>query len=230
MTSEGAAAFVLERADLAAKRGARIFGYVRGYGSIADAFHPSAPDPSGQWEAQAMRMALDDAGLVADDVDCLYAHATGTPIGDTPEIRAINAVYRHRSKPLAVTSIKGHFGHAAAASGGLSLIARRCPLMTDGKVVNTANTTTPDPEIGFDLVLRAPRAMDVAVIQVNAFGFGGQNASIVVSRDPVDIPSARLIHLSYAFHHRRQHCHALLCVPGSPGDRGRRHCRSDELW
>ncbi len=189
VTSEGAAAFVLERADLAAKRGARTFGYIRGYGSIADAFHPSAPEPSGRWEAQAMRMALDDAGLAAGDVDCLYAHATGTPVGDTPEIRAINEVHRHRSKPLAVTSIKGHFGHAAAASGGLSLIAALLA-MADGQVVHTANTTTPDPEIEFDVVLERPRATDVAVIQINAFGFGGQNASIIVSRDHMGSPVA----------------------------------------
>jgi 3-oxoacyl-[acyl-carrier-protein] synthase II len=190
VTSEGAAAFVLERADLAAKRGARTFGYIRGYGSVADAFHPSAPEPSGRWEAQAMRMALDDAGLPAGDVDCLYAHATGTPIGDTPEIRAINEVHRDRSKPITVTSIKGHFGHAAAASGGLSLIAALLA-MADGKVVHTANTTLLDPEVEFDVVLREPRRMDVAIIQVNAFGFGGQNASIVVSHDHPHIPLAR---------------------------------------
>lgn len=183
VTSEGAAAFVLERADLAARRGTKVFGYVRGYGSIADAYHPSAPEPSGRWEAQAMRMALDDAGLTPADLDCLYAHATGTPVGDTPEIRAINEVYRQCTSPLAVTSIKGHFGHAAAASGGLSLVAALLA-MTDNRVLHTANTTKPDAEIEFDLVVGRPRAMQVNIIGINAFGFGGQNASLVVSRNP----------------------------------------------
>ncbi|MCL4776579.1 MAG: beta-ketoacyl-[acyl-carrier-protein] synthase family protein [Gammaproteobacteria bacterium] len=183
VTSEGSAAFVLERADLAAQRGAAVFGYVRGYGSIADAFHPSAPEPSGRWEAQAMRLALEDAGLAADEVDALYAHATGTPVGDTPEIRAINSVYGGRSTPLAVTSIKGHFGHAAAASGGLSLVAALLA-MAEGRVVHTANTSRPDPEIAFDVVLGKPRDMPVGLVGINAFGFGGQNAALLVSRAP----------------------------------------------
>ena len=187
VTSEGAAAFVLERADLAEQRGAGILGYLRGYGSIADAFHPSAPEPSGRWEARAMRMALEDAGLAPQDVDCLYAHATGTPVGDSPEIRAINEVYRDRKRPLVVTSIKGHFGHAAAASGGLSLVAALLAMAGD-QVIHTANTTQPDPEIEFDLALGKPREMAIRVLAVNAFGFGGQNASLVVSRDAPGFP------------------------------------------
>lgn len=180
-TSEGAAGFVLERADLARGRGARILGYLAGYGSVADAFHPSSPDPTGQWEARAMKLALDDAGLESSTVDSLYAHATGTPVGDTPEIRAINDVHRERSRPLQVTSIKGHFGHAAAASGGLSLITGLND-MAAGRMTNTANTRKIDPEIEFEVVLGAPKAVDIKAFQVNAFGFGGQNASIVVQR------------------------------------------------
>jgi len=180
-TSEGAAAFVLERADLALARRAPILGYLAGYGSVADAWHPSAPDPSGQWEARAMQMALDDAGFASVDVDALYAHATGTPVGDTPEIRAINAVHSGRQRALQVTSIKGHFGHAAAASGGLSLIAGLLD-MAAGQMTNTANTKQPDPEAEFDVVLGKPRELALDAFQVNAFGFGGQNASIVVTR------------------------------------------------
>lgn len=181
VTSEGAAAFVLERADHAAARGAHVLGHIRGYGSLADAYHPSAPEPSGRWEAEAMRLALEEAGVAPDEVHGLYAHATGTPVGDLPEIKAINAVYRGRKHPLAVTSIKGHFGHAAAASGGLSLIAALLG-MEEGRILHTANTSAVDPEVAFDVVLRKPRAMDVGLLQVNAFGFGGQNASLVVGR------------------------------------------------
>jgi 3-oxoacyl-[acyl-carrier-protein] synthase II len=182
-TSEGSAAFVLERADLAAARGAAVLGCLAGYGSVADAYHPSAPEPSGKWEARAMELALQDAGLSASRIDALYAHATGTPVGDTPEIRAINRVHGARSRALQVTSIKGHFGHAAAASGGLSLITGLLD-MAAGRMTNTANTTQPDPEAAFDVVLREPRALQVKAFQVNAFGFGGQNASVVVTASP----------------------------------------------
>ena len=183
-TSEGAAAFVLERGDLAAQRQAGILGYVAGYGSLADAYHPSAPEPSGEWEALAMKTAIEDAGIPATSIDCLYAHATGTPVGDTAEIRAINTIHGERPSPLPVSSIKGHFGHAAAASGGLSVIAGLKD-MAAGRFVNTANTTDPDPEAGFKVVLETPRTMDTGAFQVNAFGFGGQNASLVITRNPV---------------------------------------------
>ena len=116
-------------------------------------------------------------------MDCLYAHATGTPVGDPPEIRAINAVYGECAKPLPVTSVKGHFGHAAAASGGMSLIAGLSN-MAENVFINTANTTDPDSEIRFDVQLAAPCALEIDVFQVNAFGFGGQNASVVISRHP----------------------------------------------
>jgi len=183
-TSEGAAAFVLERAELAEQRGARILGYLAGYGSIADAYHPAAPEPSGKWEARAMQLAIDDAGLSASEIDGLYAHATGTPVGDTPEIRAINLVHGSGERPICVTSIKGHFGHAAAASGGMSLIAGLND-MANGRFLNTANTLQLDPEIAFEVVLGQPKSYDVRAFQVNSFGFGGQNASIVVTRDRI---------------------------------------------
>jgi len=130
-----------------------------------------------------MRLALEHSGYKPGDVDCLYAHATGTPVGDPPEIRAINALFGERATPLPVTSVKGHFGHAAAASGGMSLIAGLCN-MAENVFVNTANTSDPDPEIRFDVQLGAPTALEIDVFQVNAFGFGGQNASVVVSKHP----------------------------------------------
>lgn len=181
--SEGATAFFLECADIAESRGARALGHLTGYGAVSDAHHPSAPEPSGRWEERAMRLALDHSGFEPAEVDCLYAHATGTPVGDPPEIRAINAVFGERAKPLPVTSVKGHFGHAAAASGGMSLIAG-LGNMAESTFVNTANTTDPDPEIRFDVELGAPVGLEIDVFQVNAFGFGGQNASVVISRHP----------------------------------------------
>lgn len=182
-TSEGSTAFVLERDDHARSRGAEILGYVAGYGSVADAYHPSAPEPSGEWEALAMSLAIEEAGIPATAIDCLYAHATGTPIGDSPEIRAINSIHGDRPEPLPVTSVKGHFGHAAAASGGMSLIAGLKDLSRNS-FIHTANTTEPDPEARFDVVLGQPRELAATAFQVNAFGFGGQNASLVITREP----------------------------------------------
>ena len=180
---EGSAFFVLERGEHARARGARPWGYLAGYASLADAYHPSAPDPSGQWEARAMALAVEDAGIPATEVDALLAHGTGTPKGDLAEIRAINAVHGARSRPLPVASIKAHLGHSAASSAGMSLIAGLAGMQAR-TFVHTANSRTPDPEIDFDLVLGQPRALEVAVLQVNAFGFGGQNASMVIRAAP----------------------------------------------
>ena len=181
--SEGSAFFVLERTELAAARQASVYGYLRGFASLADAYHPAAPEPSGKWEARAMQLALDDAGIDADSVDALIAHGTATPKGDTAEIRAINTVHGDRRTPLPVASTKGHFGHAAAASGGMSLIAGLLG-MQEAIFIHTANTDEPDPEARFDIVVRQPRDLNIDVLQINAFGFGGQNASIVVTAEP----------------------------------------------
>jgi 3-oxoacyl-[acyl-carrier-protein] synthase II len=182
VVGEGSAMLVLERGAHARGRGARIFGYLRGYGSLADAYHPSAPDPSGKWEARAMELAVRDAGISASEVDALIAHATGTPKGDTAEIRAINEVHGNRARPLPVASIKGHIGHSGAASGAMALVTGLLG-MAEGRFTHTANTDEPDPEARFEVVIGRPKTMTCSVLQVNAFGFGGQNASIVVSRD-----------------------------------------------
>jgi 3-oxoacyl-[acyl-carrier-protein] synthase II len=182
VVGEGSAMFVLERGEQARGRGARVLGYLRGYGALADAYHPSAPEPSGRWEARAMELALADASIAAVEVDALLAHATGTPKGDTAEIRAINRVHGDRPKPLPVASIKGHIGHSGAASGAMALVTGLLG-MAEGRFTHTSNTDEPDPEARFDVVIERPRTIDLRTLQVNAFGFGGQNASIVVTRD-----------------------------------------------
>jgi 3-oxoacyl-[acyl-carrier-protein] synthase II len=182
VVGEGSAMFVLERGDRARARGAKILGYVRGYGSLADAYHPSAPEPSGRWEARAIELALADAGFVPEKVDALIAHATGTPKGDTAEIQAINRVHGGRKTKLPVASVKGHLGHSGASSGGMALITGLLGMAED-RFVYTANTDEPDPAADFDVVIEKPRDMKVDTLQINAFGFGGQNASIVVTRN-----------------------------------------------
>lgn len=181
---EGAAVLVLERLDRAQARGARIYGMVRGYSSLSDGYHPSAPDPSAEWEAEAMRRAQADAGLAAGgaDVDAVVAHATSTPKGDTVEIRAINEVFGDRGDSLLVTSIKGNVGHTGAASGAMGVLAG-LQAMSAGQLPPVGRTRHPEESARFRVVVDEPAKADIDVVQVNAFGFGGQNSSLVVTQD-----------------------------------------------
>lgn len=182
VVGEGSAMIVLERESHAKARGARILGYLRGYGSLSDSFHPSTPDPTGQWEARAMEKAIASAGIAPSDVGGLLAHATATPKGDTAEIAAINRVHgKGRAAPLPVASIKGHIGHSGASSGCMALIAG-LKGMQASRFVHTANTTEPDPACDFEVVTGQPKDHAFDCFQVNSFGFGGQNASVIVAR------------------------------------------------
>jgi 3-oxoacyl-[acyl-carrier-protein] synthase II len=175
---DGAAIVVLERAQRARTRGARILARVRGYGSVADAYHITSPDPSATYEVRAMRDALRAAREDARDCRVVYAHATSTVVGDAAESRAIAEVYA--GGRAIVTSIKGHMGHSMASAGAMSLIAG-VRGMHDGRVPQTLGTQRVDPSAAFDLVIGHARETQYSVFQVNAFGFGGQNASLVVS-------------------------------------------------
>jgi 3-oxoacyl-[acyl-carrier-protein] synthase II len=184
MVGEGGGVVFLERADLAEKRGADIRARIRGYASLSDAYHPSSPDPSAQWEIRTMEMALQEADLPRgpEAVDAVIAHGTGTPVGDTAEIRAINTVFGERVEELRVASIKGHVGHTAGAAGVMGLLAGiHC--MEHDQVVPVANTTDLDPDVTFRVGLGGqPVPGKVDTVQVNAFGFGGQDASVVMTR------------------------------------------------
>jgi 3-oxoacyl-[acyl-carrier-protein] synthase II len=181
VTGEGSAALVLESPAHAAARGARVLAEVTGFATLADSYHPSSPDPAGTWEARAMRLALDDAGAAPEQVSALIAHATATPKGDAAEIAAINTVYRPRRSSLPVTSLKGHLGHTGAASGAMSIMAAAHAMRT-GSFPNTAGTRDVDPAAEFDVVTAQPVTVEVDVVQVNAFGFGGQDTSVVIRR------------------------------------------------
>jgi 3-oxoacyl-[acyl-carrier-protein] synthase II len=181
VNGEGSAMLVLEREDHARARGARVLAEVAGYGSLADGHHPSSPEPSGKWEAAAMAQALDQAGAEPAAVDVLVAHATATPKGDSAEIRAINTLFGGRDVPLPVISLKGHIGHTGAASGAMGAIVG-INAMHAGWLPNVAGTTEVDPEVEFHVVTREPVDVDASVVQINAFGFGGQDASMVLRR------------------------------------------------
>lgn len=184
VSGDGSVWFVLESEAHAEARSATVLAWLRGHGSLSDSHHPSSPEPNGTWEARAMELALADAQLAPTDVHALVAHATGTPKGDTAEIRAINKVFVDGAgrDDLVVTACKGHTAHTGASAGGVNLVAV-IDAMHRGRLTHIGSTVEPDPEIRFDVVLREPRALDLGVAQVNAFGFGGQNASIIVTRE-----------------------------------------------
>jgi 3-oxoacyl-[acyl-carrier-protein] synthase II len=178
----GAAVVVLENAGRAARRGAHTYGLVTGYASLSEGFHPSSPEPSGRWEAEAMRRAQHDAGLPGPEaVDAVIAHATATPAGDLAEARAINDVFGEHAAELPVTSIKGHVGHTGSASGVMGLLAGLHGMQA-GTLVQVAGTTEVEPEARFRVITRAPAKADIDVLQVNGFGFGGQDACLIVTR------------------------------------------------
>lgn len=176
---DGSAMFVIESEEHALARGARILAEIVGYASLADGPHPSAPDPDGTWEALVMRKALANAGLEPTQVDAVYAHATGTAKGDQAEIRAINTV--HGGRDLPVTGIKGHTGHTGAASGAMSAVAA-LETFSSGMLPNAFGTDVVDPEADFRVITHKPAHVEAEVIQINSFGFGGQNASLVLRR------------------------------------------------
>ncbi|HEX4013766.1 MAG TPA: beta-ketoacyl-[acyl-carrier-protein] synthase family protein [Candidatus Cybelea sp.] len=176
---DGAAIVILERLERAVERGAQIVARICGYGSLADAHHITSPDPSARFEVQAMRDAIDRAAGVVAQCEVVYAHATGTLVGDAAEARAIDEVYARR--PPLVTSIKGHVGHSMASAGAMCVVAGIMG-MRDSMIPPTIGTARIDPATRFDLVMQAPRSHSYSAFQVNAFGFGGQNASLIVSR------------------------------------------------
>ena len=181
---EGSAMVMLERAEHAHQRGAHVYGYIRGYASAAEAYHPSSPQPDGTYEKQVMREALADAGLAPDDVDVVMAHGTGTPLGDAAEIAAINEVFSRSGDPVTATSVKGHVGHSGGAANSTALLAGLWG-MANGVVVPTAGTTDLDPAVEFEVPLGGlPVERSVDTMVVNGFGFGGQDSCLVTTRQP----------------------------------------------
>jgi 3-oxoacyl-[acyl-carrier-protein] synthase II len=176
--AEGAAVLILERAEHAAARGAHVYARISGYGASADAYHATAPDPEGAGAELALRAALRDADTPPDAVDHVNAHGTGTPLNDVMEAKLIRRVLGDRP---AVTSIKGVVGHSLGAAGAIEAAVTALTL-DQGLIPPTANLDIQDPEIELDVVTKAARPAGVEVAVSHSFGFGGQNAVLVMTR------------------------------------------------
>ncbi|MFF4343109.1 beta-ketoacyl-[acyl-carrier-protein] synthase family protein [Kitasatospora sp. NPDC001540] len=175
---EGAAVLVLERWESARARGARIHGEIAGYAENCDAFHIAAPHEDGEVAARCMQRAVADAGLSLADIGHISAHGTSTVPGDRAEARAVDRCYRGQPPPL--TAVKGVTGHLIGAAGALAAaLALHCAAR--GVVPPIANLRrSPEADL-VDLVHGAPRPVAPAPVLVNAFGFGGQNACLVLA-------------------------------------------------
>jgi len=178
---EGAAAMILEREESAVRRGARIYAEVVGGRMSADAFHVTAPDPEGRGAARAMMGALASAGVSAGDIDVIYAHGTSTPLGDIAETKAIKIVFGERAHEIPVTATKSSIGHTMGAAGAISSLAAILGIR-DSIVPPTLNLETPDPDCDLDFVPLVARSFPHSTALINAFGFGGHNACVVIRK------------------------------------------------
>jgi 3-oxoacyl-[acyl-carrier-protein] synthase II len=179
--AEGAAIFVLETLDHARARGARVLAEVAGAAACADAYHIVMPCADGEGAARTIRWALEDAGERPEDVDYINAHGTSTPLNDAAETAAIKAVLGEHAYQVPISSTKSMIGHALGASGALETVAAVKSIVT-GLIHPSANYETPDPDCDLDYVPAGPRRADVRVVLKNSFGFGGQNACLVLRR------------------------------------------------
>jgi 3-oxoacyl-[acyl-carrier-protein] synthase II len=178
---EGGAVLVIETAEHALARGATIHAELVGAALTADAFHISAPEPTGRGAARAMKRAYVDADLAPDEIDFVVAHGTSTPLNDVTETRAIKTAFGDHAYKLAVSSPKSMVGHLL---GGAGAVAALCGIgaIREGVITPTINYHTPDPECDLDYVPNTARQAKVDTAMVNGFGFGGQNAVAVFKR------------------------------------------------
>lgn len=178
---EGAGMLVLESEEHALARGAVILGEIAGFGQTADAYHMTAPAPGGAGAQMAMRLAMQDARLTANDIDYINAHGTSTPANDATETAAIRAVLGERATEIIVGSTKSMTGHTLGAAGAIET-AISLLVCTHSIIPPTINYTTPDPECDLNYGTDGPVAGPIRTVLSNSFGFGGHNVCLAVRR------------------------------------------------
>lgn len=178
---EGAGILILETEEHAVKRGASVYAQAMGGALTSDAYHVTAPEPSGRGARMAMTKSLARAGMAPEDIDYIAAHATATQLGDIAETRAITDALGDHARKVAVSANKSMVGHMLGAAGAISALSSVLAIR-DGVIPPTINLETPDPECDLDYVPNVARRTTVDAAMVNGFGFGGQNASTIFRR------------------------------------------------
>jgi 3-oxoacyl-[acyl-carrier-protein] synthase II len=181
--AEGAGALVLESLDHAKARGAKILGVIEGCGEMADSFHRTRSSPDGKPIIGCIRNAIADAGLMPDDIDYINPHGTGTPENDKMETLGVMAVFGERAKAIPISSNKSMIGHTLSAAGAVEAVFSLMTLEHQ-RIPPTINYDVPDPTIPLDVVPNTARDAKVRHAISNSFGFGGQNVSLVMAREP----------------------------------------------
>ena len=179
--SEGSGILIMESLQHATARGAQIYAEIGGWGVSADAYHLVQPHPEGIGAAKAMQRALDSAGVSLDEIDYINAHGTSTPINDKSETIAIKRVFGEKAYNIPISSTKSMVGHSLGASGALEAIV--CINSINDRIMHpTINQEETDPDCDLDYVPNVAREADLDVVMSNSFGFGGQNAALVIKR------------------------------------------------
>jgi 3-oxoacyl-[acyl-carrier-protein] synthase II len=179
--AEGSGILILESLEHAQARGAKIYAEIAGWGVSSDAYHLVQPHPEGSGAAKAMNRALTNAGVTINDIDYINAHGTSTPINDASETRAIKAVFGDQAYNVPISSTKSMVGHSLGASGSLEAIA--CINSINDSVLHpTINQEESDPDCDLDYIPNVARETEVNVALSNSFGFGGQNACLVIKK------------------------------------------------
>jgi 3-oxoacyl-[acyl-carrier-protein] synthase II len=181
--AEGAGALVLESLEAAQARGAKILGVIDGCGEMADSFHRTRSSPDGKPSIGCMRNALSDAGLSPEDIDYINAHGTSTPENDKNEYLSVSTVFGERATGIPISANKSMIGHTISAAGAIESVISLLTLEHQ-RIPPTINYDVPDPAIPLDVVPNKARDGRVTHVISNSFGFGGQNVSLVMSREP----------------------------------------------
>ena len=180
--AEGSTILVLENEETAKKRGAKIYGYVDGYGSTTDAYHITAPSEGGEGAVRAMKKALEDAGVNKEEINYINAHGTSTPINDKNETMAIKSVFGEIAKSTTISSTKSMTGHLLGGAGAFEAMVSLL-VMQNNKVPPTINLTTADDECDLNYTPNVSIDLEVNKVMSNSFGFGGHNGVLIFSKN-----------------------------------------------
>ena len=180
--AEGSTILVLENEETAKKRGAKIYGYVDGYGTTTDAYHITAPSEGGEGAVRAMKKALEDAGVNKEEINYINAHGTSTPINDKNETMAIKSVFGEIAKSTTISSTKSMTGHLLGGAGAFEAMVSLL-VMQNNKVPPTINLTTADDECDLNYTPNVSIDLEVNKVMSNSFGFGGHNGVLIFSKN-----------------------------------------------